>query len=207
MNEEKKADVNVVKKSVKKSVKKAVINKSSPKKLNAAQKLEALENMVMGLQNQINIVAEEIDNVGQIVQLLGRKLNASNKVANIADESVNQVIIKENTLQLENLVKELRDKGVIKESESGEIADEQHFVVAREIDKDGNVIAPRIQFAVMTLIPELKPQFIGQKKGSIIKNEQNENSLEITEVYSVIPPKKEINFEKEADVSEGEPTA
>jgi hypothetical protein len=177
-------------------------SKASPKKLNAAQKLEALENLVLGFQQQFNILAEEIDRVGEVVQILGKRLNASNKVANIADESVNDVIIKEHVGGLEKLTKELVTKGVIKESENGEIKDEKCFVVAREVDKEGNEVAKRIQFAVMTLMPELKQYFIGQKKGSLVKNEHNENSIEIIEVYDVIPPKTDIVFEEASKTEE-----
>lgn len=189
-----------------KKTKNKTTNTASPKKLNAAQKLEALENMVMGIQQQVNIVAEEIDKVGYFVQQLGRRLNASNQVANISHESVNKVLIDESDKQLEAQVNMLLERGVLIESENGDVDNEECFIVGREIDGEGNVVGTRTQFAIMTLVPELRDKFIGQKKGSIVKNEQNENCIEITEVYNVIPLKQEIKFDENATPEDIEPT-
>ncbi|HLD91639.1 MAG TPA: hypothetical protein VI911_11630 [Patescibacteria group bacterium] len=172
-------------------------SETKTKSLNASQKLIALEGLTTGLQQQIQILAEEIDKIGQVVQLLARRLNASNQIANISSDSVTQVIVDENAKSLESKVQMLIDKGIAKRSSDGLIKDEQCFVVGREIDKDGNVIAPRIQFAVASLVADLKPKFIGQKEGSLFKNDDSESSIEIMEVYDIIPPKKEIKFDKD----------
>ncbi len=192
--------------SKKAPAKKTSTKKASPRKLNAAQKLEALENLVMGMQTQINILAEEVDKVGEFVQLVGKRLQASNEVAKIPSESIDKVIIESHVKDLELKTDELVAQNLIKRSDSGEIKDEKCFVIAREIDKDGNELSPRIQFAVMTLVDELKPNFIGKERGSVIKNKHDEGSIEITEVYDIHTPEKDIQFDESVEGIDEQPT-
>jgi hypothetical protein len=172
-----------------------VTNKKTPQ-MNAHQKLLYLESKVDNGQKQINILAEEIDKLGQIIQALARRLNASNKASNIPNESIDKIIIEENVRELEGRVNDLISKGILELAAEGSEVSEQCFVIGREIDTNGNVISPRIQFAVMSLVPELKPKFLGTKKGDIISNDHNDNGIEIMDIYNVIQPKQDIVFDE-----------
>lgn len=157
-------------------------------KLTAAQRLEALEQQFLAtLQNQ-KVLASEIDNLRQTMAALARRLNATIKVGesgSISNESVNDILVQENTIELKGKIDFLVQQGVLKPSESGEIGTKS-FVVGRELDEDRNVINPRIQFALQSIIPETKDLLMGKKVGDVVKNEQGDGLLmEVVEIFDI----------------------
>lgn len=180
-----------------------------PVKLNAAQKIEALEDRVIHLQAQINelvmiieekanVLADEIDRTRQISVALNKRLNASIQAAEeggLNGASVNKIILDENQKELASRIQFLLDKGALTRDDETPI-DEKSFVVGRTIDAEGNVVNPRLQFAVATVEPELSKALMGKKLGEVVGYSEGEDPFEITEVYRIANPSKNENYEE-----------
>ncbi len=198
-NQEPKAEAK--EKTAKKATKAAAAPKAAPQAppQTAAQKLTALENAFMTQNNQIEILADEIDRLRSQLVAVNKRLNASIKAAEdggISGEAVNKIILGENMKELEAKVDFLKEQGVLVKNDEAEISDKQ-FVVGRELDNEGNVTNPRVQFSVGSVDPELKKQLYGKKLGAVVAYSETEDSLEVTEVYDIVDPKIKKNFEKQ----------
>lgn len=162
--------------------------KALQQKLTASQRIEALENMHLTANQNIKLLAGEIDNLRQTMGALARRLNAAIKVGengNISNNAVNDLLIQENTSELKGKVDYLLDQGVLEASKRGEVG-EKSFVVGRELDEDRNVINPRIQFALASILPEIKTLLMGKKVGEVIKNEAGDGLLmEVVEIFDI----------------------
>lgn len=180
----------------KKAVKAVEAKQVAPPKT-AAQKLDALENAFMGQNNQINILADEIDRLRQTVVALNKRLNASIQAAeggDLTNDSVNKIIVSENSKELENKISFLVEQGVLVRNDEMEIS-EKTFVVGREIDTQGNITNPRVQFAVNSVDAAVKAKLLSKKAGEVVSYSEQEDSLEITEVYEIVDPQIKKNFE------------
>lgn len=169
---------------------------AAPKR-NAAETIKALENAFMSQNQQINVLADEIDRLRQLVGALGKRLNASIKAAEdggLSGDSVNKIILQENIKELEAKVQFLIDQGVLTKNNESPIS-EQTFVVGRTVDAEGNVVDPRVQFSIGSLDKEVKQGLLNKKAGEIIAYEDGGPSFEITEVYEVAQPNIKKNFE------------
>lgn len=176
------------------------------KKLTAAQRLEALENIVLQQNSKFEILADEIDKIRNLIASLAKRLNATIKAGEdggISNDSVNKLILENNAKELKGRVDGLIESGVMTREDDTEIG-RRTFVVAREIDEDGTIINPRVQFAVASMPEDFIPKILGKKVGDLIKPEDDLTlSLEITEVYQIAPPQEmENNFEEEEEAVE-----
>jgi hypothetical protein len=171
--------------------------KAAPAKQNASQKIEALENALMSQNGKFDILAEEIDRLRQMMTALTKRLNASIQAAEdggLTSDSVNKIILGENMKELEAKVQYLVEQGVLQRNDDSEITD-RTFVVGREIDTEGNVVNPRVQFSVNSVDGEVKSRLLTKKAGNVISYSETEPSLEITEVYQIVDPNIKKNFE------------
>lgn len=158
-----------------------------PAKLNASQKLEALEQMIITQEARILTLADEIDKNRILISSLNKRLNASIRAAEsggLNNESVNKLIVEDNVRELEGKVKFLVDQGALKLENESEI-DEKSFVVGRGVDDEGNVVNPRLQFAVNSLDESVKTPLMGRKAGEVIQYSEEEPKIEITEIYKI----------------------
>jgi len=171
--------------------------KKQPKKLTAAQRIEALENQLLGAGQNFQVLAGEIDNLRQTVAALARRLNASIKAGEqgeISNDAVNQLLVEENTAELKGKVDFLLQQGVLEEAKE-EAIHERSFVVGRELDEDKNVINPRIQFAIASINPDVKDLLLGKKVGEVVQNKDDGINLEVIEILD-IAEKVEKNLEE-----------
>ena len=169
------------------------------KKLTAAQRLEALENIYLQQNKKFEILADEIDQMRSLLASLAKRLNAAitaGENGEISNDSVNKLIIDSNVKDLEGKVEQLVTSGILKKDDSLEISDKT-FVVGREVDEDGTVVNPRVQFAVGSLPQDFKGKLLTKKVGDLIKPEEDLTlSLEITEVYGIVTQETEKKFEE-----------
>lgn len=179
---------------------------SNEKKLNAAQKIEALERLVAQQQGvseaqsqNIQFLTREIDGLRQTIAALARRLNASIKAGDYND-AVQQILVEENVAELKGKVDFLKEQGVILET-TKEAVHERSFLVGRELDEDKNVVNPRMQFAIASLTEEAKQKVLGQKLGGLVKDFSGDGLvLEITEVYDIAEEKEQKkDFEEEKE--------
>ena len=175
--------------------------KKEPVKLNATQKIEALENTLLGYEKKFEILADEIDQVREIARKLERKLNASIKAGEdgkFGNDAISKIIVEENTKELDGKVKFLVSQGVLT-LDNEKVIDAQTFIVAREMDKDGVVVNPRLQFAMMSIPEDSQGTFVGKKVGDVVTPKDSEVDIEITEVYVITPPSKNLQFDNEPE--------
>jgi hypothetical protein len=167
--------------------------------LTAAQKIEALERSFVAQNNQIEILADEIDRLRNQLVAVNKRLNASIQAAEqggLTGESVNKIILGENMKELEAKVTFLQEQGVLVRNDDSEIS-AKTFVVGREVDTEGNVTNPRVQFSVGSVDKAVQEKLYGKKAGAVVAYDGDEDSLEITEVYDIVDPKIKKNFEKQ----------
>ena len=167
------------------------------KKLNATQRLAAVEQLMSGYDSKFNIIADELDKLSAYVNNLTRRLNATIQAGEdggITSDSVKQIIICENVKDLEGKVDMLQQNGVLSRNDEMVIADNS-FIIGREIDDEGNVVNPRLQFLVGSIEQSYKEGLLGKKLGDTYKGKDSSITLEITEIYEVADQNKEQKFE------------
>lgn len=178
--------------------------KNSPEKVNkltAAQQLQAMQNILAQHHGKFDILADEIDKVSNLLLTLNKKVNAileAGDSGSINKDTVSGVLLDKAVQELKSKVDGLIELKAISITGDGVIADERHFVVAREVDEEGNVVNPRTQFAVIALPAEMKPQYVGKKVGDLIKSEGSDVSLEIMEVYKLADLNKEVKTSEDS---------
>lgn len=177
--------------------KKAVAATPAPAKQNAAQKIESLEAAFMNQSKNLDILADEIDRLRQLIVSLNKRVNASIQAAEeggVTGDSVNKIIMNENMKELQSKVTFLVEQGVLERSDDMEITD-RAFVVGREVDSEGNVVNPRVQFSVGSIDKTVQDRLLTRKAGDVISYNETEPSLEITEVYQILDPKIKQNYD------------
>jgi hypothetical protein len=131
-------------------------------------------------------MARDLLTVKEAIKLIGNKLDVVAKAANISDDTISKGMIDNNVAELKEKVTSLIENGVLVASD--ELLDSS-FVVGQEVDADGNVVNPRIQFTLGSLRPEVKAKIQAGKKGEAIELEEGKLKFIITEVYAIIAPK------------------
>jgi len=174
----------------------AAATPTAPKR-NAAQTIAALENAFMSQNQQIQMLADELNRVRNIITSLNKRVNASIQAAeegSLNGDSVNKIILNENMKELEGKVTFLVEQGVLTKNDDKEIS-EQTFVVGREIDAEGNVVNPRVQFAVGSIEKTIQEKLLSKKIGAMIQFGDTDPKLEITEVYEINQPAVKKDYE------------
>ena len=164
----------------------------APAKLNASQKLQSLEDQAIRQANQIQIMAEEIDRLGSVIQALAKRINAIVRTGDegqqIGSKQINNLLIEDAAKELANKTQYLIDQGVLTASQ-GDVG-RNSFVVGQEIDSESNVVNPRVQFAVLSLDQDAQDKVIGKKLGELISGDDGV-SMEILEIYDIVEKKQE----------------
>lgn len=182
------------------------------KKLTASQRIAALEEIAMVQREQIDILAEELDQTRNTISSLAKRLNAviqAGESGTISNDSINSIVLDESVKELKGRVDYLKNQGVLKLNEDKDTnISEQNFVVGRQVDEDGNVVSPRVQFAVGSLDDSLKTKMLGKQLGDLVPDESSGTSLEITEIYDVVDPRVNKKFDEQPEASgDGEKTS
>lgn len=171
-------------------------------KLTAAQRLEQVEAQLANLTNvfskQIQILADENDRNRSLIFSLSKRINAVITAAeknSLHAEEVNKILLDDTVKELESKVQYLVNMGVLVLNNELEISN-QSFVVGRDLNAEGEVINPRVQFAVGSLDENLKSKFISKKAGDLLDNEDG-TAFEVQQVYEIVNPNTERNFEEE----------
>lgn len=172
------------------------------KKLKASERLSILETLVTELSSTLEAVGYEsavskmiIERMGQenailkeALQLVHEKLDATILLqiegSDLSEDNINKKIVSTKENLLDSRVKEQLELGSIVVAE--EIGTNS-FVVSRELNKDGSVENPRLQFLVKPLKEELQNKLIGLKVGElVVSDEEDKLNIEITEIYTIL---------------------
>lgn len=188
--------------------KSAAAVKAEPSKLNASQKLEALENKITDMESKldraIQLLLERVNSLADTDVALAKRINAIVKAGDeggVTTDSVKTAVVNQAATELRARVQMLIDNGLLTLDNESPITTES-FVVGRELSSEGEEINPRIQFAIKSLQQEVQDTLIGKKAGESIPDEKSQTSMEITEVYTINQPKVEASEEQEAEAAQ-----
>lgn len=151
-------------------------------KRNAAQRIEDLEQALMSLYQTANNMASDLTTVKEAIKLLGNKLDSVVKATGITDDQVSALMIENNVAELKSKVDGLVTQGILIATEETAA---NSFVVGKEVDDDGAVVNPRLQFSLTALQPELRDKLVGSKVGDVVTLQEGKLKLEVLEIYSV----------------------
>jgi len=178
------------------------------KKVKASEKLSMLEEkyMVVGRRvGEMELILYNISRENEILkdalQLIHEKLEAvislSNDGAVLTSDNINDKVTSLKEQDLKNKVDQMLEKGAI---ETTEEIGENSFVVSRELNKEGQVINPRLQFLTSRLSEELQSKFVGKRAGDLVVGEEDRLDIEIAEIYNFVEqkldPKEELPSEE-----------
>jgi hypothetical protein len=164
--------------------------KEQPK--SATQRIGDLENAVMNLYQTLNGMAKDIMTIKEALKLLGNKSDAMVKVGGFADADIDKAMVANNVAELKAKVDGLVAQGVLV---ADAVANENSFVVGREIDADDKVVNPRIQFVMTSIPPDAAKKIVGAKPGDVLTFGDGKLKLAVDEVFTVVvpePPKAEM---------------
>lgn len=154
-------------------------------KKTAAQRIEALENAFMSLYHTADNMARDLLTAKEAIKLLGNKLDAVVKLAKLSDDDIAKLMIENNIDELKGKLKGLVDNGVLSAEEA---VQENSFVVGRELDNEGVVVNPRLQFAMKAMPAKTQEKIKGAKPGDVITIEEGKLRFEVLESYKINPP-------------------
>jgi hypothetical protein len=158
-------------------------------KRTAAQRIDDMERGLMALYQTADNMARDLMTIKEAIKLLGNKLDAvvkaSNRGEQLNDEVISKIMVENNIEELKSKVQDLVNQGVLQAAEE---VTPNSFVVGREIDENGTVQNPRMQFVVSALAPNVKDKFPGAKAGQTLELEEGKWKFEIQEVYSLVVP-------------------
>lgn len=156
------------------------------KQMTALERIQNLENGFMGVFSNMDAVSRDVLLIKEAIKLLANKVDA---MANLnvqgeamTDENINKIMIANNEKELKSKVDNYINQGVL---ESSDIVDDNSFVVGQELDADGKVVNPRIQFTVSSFNEESRAKLSGLKLGDMVDLEDNGLKMSITEIYKV----------------------
>lgn len=175
-------------------------------KMNASQRIQALEQMMAGQSQNMQYLAQEINTLRQSITSLARRINATIKAGEeggVSNDTVNKLLVDENVQELKGKVDFLLEQKVLEKTKKKTIHD-RSFVVGRELDEESNVVNPRMQFAVASLNEEAQGKVNNKKLGDLIKDFSGDGlSLEITELYDIAEEKEQKKeFKEEVESKE-----
>lgn len=161
-----------------------------PAQKTASQRIEDLEKGLMSMYQAFNTVAQDLSVAKEAIKLLGNKVSSIMTVAQSGDplteENVSKAMVANNVEELKEKVASLVTQGVLVTQE--ETAADS-FVVGRELDDQGTVVNPRLQFALAALQPPVQSKIAGHKVGDVVTIEEGKLKFEVLEVYSIQTPK------------------
>lgn len=163
-----------------------------PKKT-ASQRIDELEQALMSLYGTADNMARDLSMAKEAIKLLGNKLDsvvkAISRGENITDEVISKIMVENNVEELKQKTNNLVGKGMLEVSEEVTLTS---FVVGREINEDGIVMNPRMQFVLSTINSEVQKKFLGAKVGQLIEVQEGKWQFEIIEIYNIVEPKVEV---------------
>lgn len=164
------------------------LQKSKEKLENLSEQSMATARRVGEMELILYNIARENEILKDALQLLHEKLDAVISLQNnglpLNDTNINETVIKMKENSLKEKIDEALKAGSIT---TADVISDDSLVVSRELNKEGRVENPRLQFIVGRLVDELKSKFVGKKVGDLVQGEENKLDIEIMEIYDLVP--------------------
>ena len=169
-------------------------------KRTATQKIEDLEKVVTVLYQATTQIKSAVESllplqgdmalVKEALKLLNKKTEAIVQVAKsdsgITVESVSSLVTNMNVQDLKEQVAGYLANGHLVAADT--VASDS-YIVCEELNKDGSIANPRVQFRVNSQDQETANALTGKKVGDVIDFGENRFSAKILEIYTVTEPK------------------
>lgn len=159
------------------------------KQRTAAQRIEDLEQGMMAMYQTLDQMARDLMTIKEAIKLLGNKMDsivkASQRGEALTDEVISKIMVENNMEELKSKVQALVDQGVLVPAE--EVTDTS-FVVGREMNDQGEIQNPRMQFVLSALEESVRAKFPGSKVGQVLDLKDGKWKFEITETYNIVTP-------------------
>jgi hypothetical protein len=157
----------------------------------ASQKIGDLENAMMALYQTADNMARDLNTLKEAIKLLGNKIDSIVKATvagePLSDEVISRIMIENNIEELKNKLKIMVGQGILTPSE--QVA-EDSFLVGADINDAGEVVNPRLQFALYAIKPpELQQKFLGARVGDVLNLQEGKLKFKVAEVYQIQKPK------------------
>lgn len=167
------------------------------KKVKASERLSSMEKILLPMQKRVGEMelmvfnlSRENDVLKDALQLMHEKQESIvaliTEGKQLTDENINEKVVMLKEQSLKDKVTDLVNNGKIDPTEK---ISKKSLIVARELNKDGTVENPRIQFLVGRLVEELQDKFLGKGIGDLVEGEENKLDIEIMEIYDVLEQK------------------
>lgn len=156
----------------------------------ASQKITDLENAVMSIYQTVDNLARDFTNFREAIKLLNNKVDSIVKASStgepINDGVINRIMIENNVEELSNKTKLMVSQGILV---AQEVVGDDSFVVGSELNEDGTVANPRLQFALFALQQELRDKIKGSKVGDVLTLQEGKLKFKVIENYQIQQPK------------------
>ena len=152
-------------------------------KRSASERIENLENGLVSLYQTADNMARDLNMVKDALKLLGNKLDSVVKAASNGEVITDEVVSR---YMIENNVAAMVDQGILVDQAQ---AEDNSFVVGKEVDDAGKVVNPRIQFVLNRLDKALQDKIKGSKKDDVLTLQEGKLKFQILELYSIQNPK------------------
>lgn len=152
----------------------------SKSKITVAKVKEEFDIFVQNVSADLQTIANAVKNVNDVVNKLDNKVNVLAEVSgqtNALKQALIDASVKAMKQQVDALIQanQLRNVGDTP-------ADENSFVVGEELNKNNEVINPRIQFLLSQIKEDFRAKIIGSKAGDVILLDDDAKFV-IKEVY------------------------
>jgi hypothetical protein len=161
-----------------------------PDTRSASQKISDLENAMMSLYQTADNIVRDLGTIKDAIKLLGNKVDSIVKASAagepLNDEVISRIMVQNNIEELQNKLKVMVAQGILVPSEQ---AAQDSFIVGQDLNDAGEVVNPRLQFAVYALQPELREKFNGARTGDVLNLQEGKLKFKVTEIYQIQKPK------------------
>lgn len=185
-------------------------------KRNATQRIEDLEKVTTVIYQSLQQVIGAISSMGNVgsdmalvrdsIRLLNKKSEAIIQAAapetGITADSVSALIVKMNVNDLKAQAEEYLKNGNIAVVDA---VVENGFLVCEEINSEGAVVNPRVQFRLDSQEKKTQEALLGKKAGDQVFFGENRFDVKILEVYQLTTPKTAEETAAEAPATETAP--
>lgn len=160
-------------------------------KKTAAQRINQLEGTLVKTLQLVGQLEGELGMAKEALGLLGSKLDAVVELTNsgkaLSPENISVIMIGHKAAKLAEGTQNLINNGIL--VVTNQVA-EDSFIVGREVEEDGTVTNPRIQFTAEATQPHLKEKLLGKKVLDRIVVEEGKAQLELLEIYQITQPQQ-----------------
>jgi hypothetical protein len=155
----------------------------------ATQKIADLEQAAMSLFNVNDNFSRDLMNLKEAIKLLDKKVNAVVQATTageaLSDEVLTRIMIQNEVEELTRKLERMVTLGALSPETT---VSENSFVVGCELDDEGKIHNPRMQFALKALPKEIQDKIVGAQAGDTLRLAEKKLRFRVLESYKIETP-------------------